>query len=82
MFRPTGHRKNTNILEVITLYIVHNRLVGLVGSVFANNPGDLGLDPGRVIPKWYWILPFLTVSNIRYVSRLKWSNLGKGVAPS
>ena len=24
----------------------------------------------------------LTLSNIRYVSRVKWSNLGKGVAPS
>ena len=26
--------------------------------------------------------PCLTISNIRYVSRVKWSNLGKGVAPS
>ena len=30
--------------------------------------------------KWYLISPCLTVSNIRYVSRVKWSNLGKGVA--
>ena len=26
--------------------------------------------------------PCLTLSNIRYVSRVKWSNSGKGVAPS
>ena len=32
--------------------------------------------------KWYWIPPCLTLSNIRYVSRVKWSNPGKGVAPS
>ena len=42
--------------------------------------------PGRVIPmmfkKWYLIPPCLTLSNIRYVSRAKWSNPRKGVAPS
>ena len=26
-------------------------LIGLVGKVFANDPGDLGSIPGRVIPK-------------------------------
>ena len=32
--------------------------------------------------KWYLIPPCLTPSNIRYVSRVKWSNPGKGVTPS
>ena len=32
--------------------------------------------------KWYLIPTCLTLSNIRYVSRVKWSNPGKGVAPS
>ena len=27
-----------------------NRLIDLVGRVFANSPGDLGSIPGRVIP--------------------------------
>ena len=27
------------------------QLIGLVGRVFANSPGDLGSIPGRVIPK-------------------------------
>ena len=61
------------------------RLIGPVGRVFATGPGDLGSIPGRVIPKtlkWYLIPPCLILSNIRYVSRVKWSNLGKGVAPS
>ena len=31
--------------------------------------------------KWYLIPPSLTLSNIRYLSRVKWSNSGKGVAP-
>ena len=26
-------------------------LIGLVGRVFANGPGDLGSIPGRAIPK-------------------------------
>ena len=32
--------------------------------------------------KWYLMLPCLTLSNIRYVSRVNWSNPGKGVVPS
>ena len=32
--------------------------------------------------KWYLVPPCLTLSNIRYVSRVKWSNPRKGVAPS
>ena len=36
-----------------------------------------------VIPKTLKMMPpCLTLSNIRYVSRVKWSNPGKGVAPS
>ena len=34
------------------------------------------LKKGYLIPLW------LTLSNIKYVSRVNWSNPGKGVAPS
>ena len=34
------------------------------------------------LEKWYLIPPCLTLSVIRYGSRLKWSNQGKGVVPS
>ena len=34
------------------------------------------------LKKWYLIPPCLKLSNIRYLSRVKWSNPGKGVAPS
>ena len=53
--------------------------------VFASDPGDLGSIPGRVIPKTQKILldaSLLNTSIIRYGSRVKWSNPGKGVAPS
>ena len=32
------------------LLLTLNRLIGLVGRVSANGPGDLGSIPGRVIP--------------------------------
>ena len=53
--------------------------------IFVIGPGDLGSITGRVIPKtlkWYLIPPCLTLSNIRYVSRVKLTSRGKGVAPS
>ena len=34
------------------------------------------------LKKWYLMPPCLTLSIIRYGSRIKWSNPGKGVAPS
>ena len=34
------------------------------------------------LKKWYLMLPSLTLSVIKYKSRVKWSYPGKGVAPS
>ena len=34
------------------------------------------------LKKWYLMPPCLTLSIIRYRSRVEWSNPGKGVAPS
>ena len=34
-----------------TYEYLSNRLIGLVGRVFADGPGDLGSIPGHVIPK-------------------------------
>ena len=50
-------------------------IFGLEGRVFDNDSGKLDSIPGRLIP------PCLTLSNIRYVSRVKWSNPRKGVVP-
>ena len=53
--------------------------------MFANGPGDLGSIPDFVIPKTLKMVldpSCLTLSNISYVSRVMWSNPGKGVALS
>ena len=67
-------------------YIYQKPASGLMSRVFTNGLEDLGSIPGWVIPKtqkkWYLMPPCLTLSNIRYRSRVKWSNLGKGVVPS
>ena len=67
------------------VYIYIYIYIELVGRVFPNGPGEVGLTPGRLIPKtlkMYLMPPCLTLGNIRYVSRVKWSNPGKGVEPS
>ena len=38
------------LVKVKTINMIY-RLIGLVGRVFANGPGDLGSILGRVIPK-------------------------------
>ena len=59
--------------------------IGMMVRVIANGLGDLGPILGRVISKtlkWYLMHPCLTLNIIRYGSRVKRSNPGKGVAPS
>ena len=59
--------------------------IGLMGRVFVNCPGNWGSIQGRDIPKTQKLVlntPCLTLSIIKYISRVKWRNLGKGVVPS
>ena len=56
------------IKQFYLTYIWHPD-IGLAVRVFANR-------------QWYLMPPCLTLSIIRYGSRVKWSNPGKGVAPS
>ena len=59
--------------------------IGLMSRVFASDSEDRGSIPGRVhtrLQKWYLIPPCLTLSIIRYGSRVKWSNPGNGITPS
>ena len=56
-----------------------------MATVFANGPRHQGSIQAQVIPKtqiWYLMLTCLTLSIIRYNSRVKWSNPGNGVASS
>ena len=41
-----------NLFPFPLIFIIY-RLIGLVGRVFANGPGDQGSVPGRVIPKTF-----------------------------
>ena len=40
-----------NLLFNISYFDYNNRLIGLVGRVLVNGPGNLGSIPGDVIPK-------------------------------
>ena len=53
--------------------------------MFANDPGDLGSILGRVIPKTLKMVLDTSLFNTqqyKVLSKVKWSNPGKGVAPS
>ena len=53
-------------------YILRHRLIGLVGRVFANGPGDQGSIPGRVIPKTLkMVLDASLLNNQQYKVRIK-----------
>ena len=57
-------------------------LIGLVGRMFVNGPGDLGSIPGHVIPKTLKMVLDTSLLNTRqFKVRIKWSNPEKGVAP-
>ena len=63
---------------------VNNNNNNLNRLVFTNGPGNPGSIPGQVIPKTLKMVlmpPYLTLSLIRYRSRVKSRNPGKGVAP-
>ena len=52
--------------------LVLNRLIGLVGRVFANGPGDRGSIPRRVIPKTLKMVLVTSLLNTqRYKVRIK-----------
>ena len=48
----------------------------------AHFPGDQDSISGQRLKKLYLIPPCLTLSIIRYISKIKWSNPGKGVVHS
>ena len=68
-------------------WIVWNRTAyGLSGMSVRQWPGrpvfNFRSCHTKDFQKWYLISPCLTLSNIMYVSRVKWSNQKKGVVPS
>ena len=75
----------TNGCQWLYINVCQYPAFGKMVRGFANGTRDRGSIPGWVIPKtqkWYLMPPCLTLSIIRYVSRVKWSHPGNGVAPS
>ena len=70
---PLWSRVVVSVSSFIELFN-HLQRIGLVSRVFTKSYQRL--------LKWYLIPPCLTLHNIRYISRVKWSNPEKGVAPS
>ena len=50
-FQSVQKKNNCSFEKVIYKKCLRNRLIGIVGRVFTNGPGDLGSIPGRVITK-------------------------------
>ena len=48
---------------------------------WSGRPGFNTKSSFQKLKKWYLMPPRLTLSIIRYGSKVKWRNLGKGVAP-
>ena len=60
------------ICQEYELIVPLNRLIGLVGRVFANGPGDLGSIPRHVIPKTLKVVLDTSLLNTRqYKERIK-----------
>ena len=71
-------KKKKNIYIYIYIYIWP---LGLLGRVFTNGLVQSQVKSYQRLKKWYLISPCLTLSIVRYISRIKWSNLRKGVVP-
>ena len=56
----------------VLFWSAFNRLIGLVGRVFANGPEDLGSIPGCVIPKTFkMVLDTALLNTQQYKVRIK-----------
>ena len=73
------------IIQINNDYNFFNRLIGPVVRVFTNDPGDPGSIPGHVIPKTLKMVLdtyLLNTQQYKVLSRVKWKNPGKRIAPS
>ena len=66
------NNENRGITRLCTTQCQLYRLIGQVGKVFANGPGDQGSIPGRVIPKTLKIeLDTSLLNTQQYKARIK-----------
>ena len=73
---------------IYSIYMYKNRTIPNIGMMVRVSPmaQETGIqsqvESYQRLKKWYLMPPYLTLRIIRYGSRVKWSNPGKGVAPS
>ena len=67
----------------VLLLVSYSFFTGPLAKQFECSPmvRETGVQSCQRLKKWYLIPPCLTLRIIRYVSRVKWNNRGKGVAP-
>ena len=85
MIREDGKRERERERERTTCYWHNLMIFGLLVecSPMAWETGiQSQVKSYQTLKQWFLIPPCLTLSIIRYISRVKWSNTGKGVAPS
>ena len=78
--------KKTQVLKFVNeKNIIQTVTIGLVDRVFANGPVDQGSISGWVIPKTQKNMvldtALLNTQYYKVLSRVKWNNPGRGVAP-
>ena len=78
-YRPFSFLSNVLVLDLAVLSLAYWLECSLL---VRETEVQSSVESYQRLKKWYLIAPHLTLSYIRYVSRVKWSNPGKGVAPS
>ena len=63
---------NSQIFQMIIIIGLKYRLIGRVGRVLANDPGDLGSIPSRILPKTFkMVLDTSLLNTQQYKVRIK-----------
>ena len=70
-----------NVLHFVCIKFIY-KSIGLVGRVVRDIGVKFHVDSYQSLKKWYLIPPCLILSIIRYISRVKGNNSGKGITPS
>ena len=84
LIRNIHHPHLTNIFQIqISLSYVHDKIKSKLPVHWSRGTWvQSQVASYQKLFKWCLIPPCLTLSNIRYVSRVKWNDPEKGVAPS
>ena len=69
------------ILYTVDYFFAHSWIILSFVPMARETMVQSQVESYQRLKKWYLISPYLTLSIIRYISRVKWSNPRKGVVP-